>query len=637
MYGQLDYKSDQLEAPWIVSYFQCHDFSLPDLTPPQAVQRGLALKQVNSEVPHLTDGQLNDLKAIGRALPIDSADLVSDLYIGLAHLRLPDAQRKEREARIAQTLDAFFTGAPPLPSVVAGINHIKLLAPLTPDAYLDILLRSQAARLQMKSLDLTEWIVHCGAIVDGLDSMGSALGIEAGSPAYNLLVNAGFTRPWEARNGYLELLAQAAKHRLGDAVIKTQAALTSADLLIACEGDLLVSVLQECLKAGLDGSTPAAIDEVVDNQAALARTADSARVQAIIEATITATCSGVPLGTQVQQQNLAAISAAHQVWWQQMLRMTPQRLRTHMQGPKLPAPSPGSHSENDVASPADLDPVSAWSVSRLLRWIEGPISDGAPQRLDRKAIVAREKVARQEARAKTKMPDKVARVDLDLTETDVELAVQNALNTTAEFFIGDLDDMVFRAKTLNIASPALQACAGLSAALRTMVAHPVSDDQKVRALLHQAETAINLLRKEMCAIEIDVLSRQRFAQRFQQALASEPMVEGKRHGGVIGCPMRRGDWAWVAEQYHQRWLPWIKQIRVDGVLQPLQPDQALGLYVTGKSLSGFEFDISVHLWQRRPGRHGTPGDGMTPFSPMNTVDWIDTLTPCAVLHVPSAG
>ena len=65
----------------------------------------------------------------------------------------------------------------------------------------------------------------------------------------------------------------------------------------------------------------------------------------------------------------------------------------------------------------------------------------------------------------------------------------------------------------------------------------------------------------------------------------------------------------------------------------LPPDQALGLYVTGSSLSAFAFDISVHLWRRSPQRTGAAGRQLAHLAPMNDDDWYDTYLPCAVLHV----
>lgn len=633
MYGQLDYIPAHVDAPWTVSYFLCRDLALPDLTLAQASARGQTLKQIRNEVSDLTDAQLNGLSTIARGLPVDTGDLLSDLYLALAHLRLPDAQRKAREARIATTLDAHFNGTPTLPSMIDGLRHIRLLAPLAPDAFLEIMVRSQAARLQMVSMVDPAWEAQCQDFVTRLDALTHTLGIESRTADDVLLVSAGFTRAWADRQGFLELLAQAAQHHLAGAVQCTQQALLGAGLLVASEGDILVSVLQDCMAAGLDGSMKTAIEDIVTNQVAMGRAADLARAQAVIEATVDATRAGVPLGTKVQQQNLAAITAATQVWLQQLLRMTPQRLRLYNKLARTPAPA----RSDDPSGPPNLDPVNTWSVNRLLRWIEGPISEGTPKRLDRKAIVASEKAVRQEARVKTKMPDKLARADLDLTEADVDLAVQNALSTTAAFFIGDIEDMLFRVKALDNTSTASQACSDLLAPLHRLKDDLQSDDQKARALLHQAEVAIGLLRKDIRVLEIDARTRQRFALQLQMALAGESMVEGKRHGGVINCPLHRTDWPWVAEQYNRRWLPWPGQITIDGVSQPLQPDQALGLYVTGKSLSGYEFDVSVHLWQRKPGRRGTPGTTVAPYAPMNAEDWIDTWIPCTVLHVPPAG
>ena len=65
-------------------------------------------------------------------------------------------------------------------------------------------------------------------------------------------------------------------------------------------------------------------------------------------------------------------------------------------------------------------------------------------------------------------------------------------------------------------------------------------------------------------------------------------------------------------------------------------DQALALYVTGSSQSNFAFDVSVHLWQRRPGATSMPGVASGGTQRMNTDDWFDTYLPCCVLHVPNA-
>ena len=83
----------------------------------------------------------------------------------------------------------------------------------------------------------------------------------------------------------------------------------------------------------------------------------------------------------------------------------------------------------------------------------------------------------------------------------------------------------------------------------------------------------------------------------------------------------------VVQEQKQRTLD------INGHVVQLRPDQALALYVTGSSQSDFAFDVSVHLWQRRPGRKGLASSDVDGLH-MNTVDWYDTYIPCAVLHVP---
>lgn len=633
MYGQLLFNPDNAEAPWTVTFFLCVDLAPPELSKAQTGEREAALTQLKSEASSLSPAEAGDLSLVAKGLPEGRMDMTSDLFLALTHIRLPVALRKEREARIDRAVASYFVGMSLPPQVTTGIQYIKLIARLTPDAFLEGMVCSQAARLQMVLTTLPAWAIHCVGDMHHLEALTTALGIVSRSAEDRLAFSTLYTRPWAQRSDFLALMENAVQFKLLDAVRKTEVALRDAGLLVVFEGDMLVKVLQDCQAAGLNGSMEADIDTVVANQMALFRAAELARHHAVLETTIEATRAGAPLGSRVTAQNLAAITAANQTLWQQILRMTPERLRLQR---KLDTAS-SSRPSAAAAEPVDLDPVHAWSVSRLLRWIEGPIMDAAPAPLERAKFVVREKTARQEARAKTKMPETAVRADQDLTDLDIDFAVQNALSTTAEFFIGDIEDMLFRAATLGDSSPATQACADLLEPLRQLKSADRPDDQKARALLHRASLAVDLLRRDIRTRAFDVRTRQRFAQQLQAAVYNEPMAEGKRHGGVINCPLKRSDWPWVAEQYHRRWLPWGKQIVIDGVPRALQADQALGLYVTGKSLSGYEFDVSVHLWLRKPGRHSAPGTSLSPFAPMNSGDWIDTLTPCAVLHVKSAG
>jgi hypothetical protein len=71
-------------------------------------------------------------------------------------------------------------------------------------------------------------------------------------------------------------------------------------------------------------------------------------------------------------------------------------------------------------------------------------------------------------------------------------------------------------------------------------------------------------------------------------------------------------------------------------LEMLDEDQAAALYITGSSLSGYAFDVSVHIWQRYPGKTSLPSEKSDAFPAMNTEDWFDSYVPCCVLHVPAA-
>lgn len=633
MYGQLEYKPESPQSPWTVRFFLSSDLAPPVLSPQQAGDRSRAVMKLSDEM-HVSKGaEFDALKQIAFGMPANIGDVPSALYLALAHLRLEPAHRLAREHQITTTLDAHFESAADVDSLKKGITQIKLMAPLVPDAYLECLLHSQASQLRVAALSDMRWKTINMPMLASLSALvEQGLNFKGGSPEDNALSATAMSLPSAKRLPFLSLMQSIAQQKLGAAVTRTMQALSDSGLLAWSKSQILIAVLRDCLAIKLNGSMQAEIDAVVRTQVGLENDAETARVQAVVKATIAATEAGVPFGPVVQEMNQKAIALAHQVWDDQQLRMTPQRLRLLRKLAQKPL-EPKTETSSDTV---DIDPVKTWSVSRLLHWIEGPISDASPAPLNRKQIVVRENADRQAARARRKAPPKDSRDDENLTEADVDLAVQNALSATAEFFLLDIQDMLFRAEALNVQSATVSACADLMPLLRDLMNAPSGDDQKARALLHQAETAIQHLRQDVKATEADARTRQKFGECLQNALASEALVEGKRHGGTIACPLHPSDWAWVAEQYHLRGLPWVTRIEVDGVMQPLRPDQAVGLYVTGKSLSGYLFDVSVHLWQRRPGRSGPANVSLTPFSPINAEDWIDTLTPCAVLHVPSA-
>ena len=136
MYGQLLFHPDSADAPWQVSFYLRLDLEPPKLSAQDLTERSAALKQFSIEVPNLTPAEAGYLSKVCKGLPANHTDLVSDLFLGLAHLRLPAARRKEREDLISTTLGAYFLNMTLPPPIVAALNYIKLMAVLTPDAFL---------------------------------------------------------------------------------------------------------------------------------------------------------------------------------------------------------------------------------------------------------------------------------------------------------------------------------------------------------------------------------------------------------------------------------------------------------------------------------------------------------------------
>eukprot|EP01041_Mallomonas_annulata_P017610 gene17610-36148_t len=159
MYGQLQYKPENTQAPWTVSFFLFSDLARPNLSPQQLGDRGRALAQLRTEMRLDIGPELDALLKIANGMPGNTGDVLSDLYLALAHLRLEPAKRLARETQITSVLDDHFKDTPDIACLKAGITHIKLMAPLVPDAYLDCLLHSQAGRLNMVAISDPIWAI----------------------------------------------------------------------------------------------------------------------------------------------------------------------------------------------------------------------------------------------------------------------------------------------------------------------------------------------------------------------------------------------------------------------------------------------------------------------------------------------
>lgn len=149
--------------------------------------------------------------------------------------------------------------------------------------------------------------------------------------------------------------------------------------------------------------------------------------------------------------------------------------------------------------------------------------------------------------------------------------------------------------------------------------------------VHQADDAYRMVRQNIQDLEAVAADFDDFDQAVRTAIANETIVYGKEHGGAL-CRGAGGiPWGAVSARYHNKLLPSAFQIEAGGVTRLLCEDEALALYVTASSTSGYDFCISCHYWRRRPGSDAPPagGDGT-----MNPGQWYDTMVPCFVLHVP---
>lgn len=285
------------------------------------------------------------------------------------------------------------------------------------------------------------------------------------------------------------------------------------------------------------------------------------------------------------------------------------------------------------------DILQSWSVEQLVRWIDGPLVGARRGRaVDRRQVVAQSTPARKPVQRPPRpgapslaVPDE----DPPLTEDDVGRIEAEAYMAAAVFFLGDIHDLLALGVQLRAPEGPQNACHAIVGDLQKLAqAHGGVDVEHAQELLTETEQRIQALRASIRIAQATADLRARFDQALGAALAMEPLSPGRREGGVIACPLQADAWGWVAQQYHQRWLSSAKALRIAGQWVRLDVNEALALYVTGSSLSQYAFDVSVHLWRRRPGKTSLPSDDQGFYPPMNTEDWFDTYVTCCVLHIP---
>ncbi|RMF09749.1 MAG: hypothetical protein D6763_07245 [Alphaproteobacteria bacterium] len=150
-------------------------------------------------------------------------------------------------------------------------------------------------------------------------------------------------------------------------------------------------------------------------------------------------------------------------------------------------------------------------------------------------------------------------------------------------------------------------------------------------LAQSSDAFLQEIRREMRALERQRAQIDAFVTAVRVARGREPMIYGRRHGGRLDRGLGTLSWFDVSDWFHNRWLGDACRLKQGSIDRFLLPDEALAYYVTTSSLSGYDFDISVHYWRRRPGYEDPPADHQ---GFMNTEVWYDTFVPCLVLHVP---
>lgn len=616
------------------------------LDPPEAnpdklrQRRGTVMQTLRGLRPPLRADESNRLyaalSALVECLPADHSEVEFAVCMGLAHHRLPLAHRDAREQVIDTIINSYFGPPAVRPQRLQyRLELIRTQMRVLPDGLLEGHVRSACAGLLMQTIMSTSPVTadpQARKDFDLLRNAATAAARTPGEPAaiFEALRKAYAVTPTTQRPSFIGFVAAPANRAAVAVAAQVHAAFLDRLPLcaIALRMDALVEVLREVASSPGSGLGRLAIDDtvqarIVDLQSQQERTYNRIRLE-----TMAALDAGVPMGQkgEITRHVLGQLRRAEQ---QLSTRLAPTRARQAKVRPPAGEMPPDS---------TDMAPMHAWSVARLVRWIEGPLAERSRSgRLDRQAVVAREKTAFEQAAT-------VERPAVDespgagaFTEDEVGLAMHEALGATARFFHDDIADMAPLASSLGTDPLLIARCLDLQSSLQSLVGSPDEiDEEKARALLQDAEDRTGELRKGIRAAEASAQLVGRFRARLVAALKAETLVLGKRHGGVIACPLHTTDWAWVAQMYHRCWLPQVTRLMIDGDLITLAADQAVAWYVTGSSHSGHAFDVSVHLWQRRAGGTGMPSERLDDCPPMNEAEWFDTYIPCAVLHVPQA-
>lgn len=575
-----------------------------------------------------------ELSNLAQCLPPGFKDLDFALHLGVAHACLLEAKRRARERVIDDIVGSYFGPPDATPAALRPqLNTLRTQMLLIPDAKLSWEVATWCGGLLMQtSTDYND--PACDqTVMSDIRKMGPwferrLVPMAEGFVIFERLRKILCMLPRAERKAFVDFVRAPENGKLLPLTLRIfdKVASRVPTLRDAPVSKATFSILME-LAACPTPLTDAAVDEAAEPAIALLQSQSGRQINQVAAESLAALQAGVSMGLRGDSTNIVLMK----------IRMAERNLNADLERKRLARQKAPPATALPQAGPSDMDPVHAWSVARLVRWIEGPVAERARQgRLNRSTVVAREKGSlAQDTQALQRAGLVVDTATPGICDADVDMVMNDGLGATARFFHDDIQDMAPMAKSLGAAAGLLERCMELQAQLQALSDKPATfDEEKARALLQDAEERIGELRTGIKVAAASAQVVKRFSTRLSVALQAEPLVLGKRHGGVIACPLQPTDWAWVAQMFHRRWLPHVTCVVVDGSVITLQADQALALYVTGSSQSSFAFDVSVHLWQRRAGRTSPASEGDELYPAMNTTDWFDTYIPCAVLHVP---
>lgn len=628
MYAQLSYCPDRPEAPWEAVYFSLPGYAQnaqPNLLQARKLAAS-ALARTQSQLSRAEQDALGErIFSIIQWVPDFLGGYSFGTHMAMAHALLPEAEKRAREEAIS-TLDEAFLARVKLPELQEWRVAVRTMAVLVPDAALNAVYRSSIGCLYMNMRERPDHPSHINRLTGWavFDSKFREYPDLANSMAACF-----FTRPFDERQAFANLVRSIDPLELAalDAVLRKDIRQSAgADLLQADFCDALLGAMSAWNTLQSENRTAEARATVAQIELERFVANQSSRCMRIFAATLKAYNEGVTFGPEVDIRNQNAIALYLDSQRRSSRALAPSR-QSH-----LPAPLAETSTAPRGETP-DLDPVHAWSIDRLVHWIDGPIAQPKrPLKLDRLCATEQEDwEAEQKKRKQGDAPD-----DGPLQEQEVQMVVTQGLQSTAQFLLDELNDLISLGTKLQADEALLRACQdclpGLRALVKQVMAWKASDTDQTVAELQRADRALEALRRGIQQRKGEEQTRQRFTAALFQRLNEEPLLLGKRHGGVIAAPLPLEDWAWAVENFHQRWWSGCLRPSANAAPTPLGPDEALALYVTGSSLSDYAFDISVHLWKRRANSDAPPTTGVG-LAPMNQPDWFDTLIPCAVLHV----